>query len=271
MVLRFLFGNLMLLALNLTGQVITQQKWTPAWSVSVKGNAVEIDNLGDVYVVSNQDIIKYKSNGQLYRSYSNKSLGNISSIDASNPLKTLVFYRDLSRIVFIDNTLSEQQDNVYLERFGREFASLACTSNDENGFWLFDPVAFSLTRYNQKMGVKAEVLNINQLIGKTINPISMTERGNRLYLVDPRNGILLFDIFGTYLKTIPINGITRLWVDGEVLIALNEKKKLIRSSAKGIEQEILDIPEGDCVDLGWNAGKLYILGKEKLTVYETQK
>jgi hypothetical protein len=52
---------------------------------------------------------------------------------------------------------------------------------------------------------------------------------------------------------------------------LNEKKKLIRSSASGIEQEILDIPEGDCVELGWNAGKLYILGKEKLTVYETQK
>jgi len=68
-----------------------QQNWKPRWTVPVKGNALEVDNLGDVYVLANQDIIKYRSNGQFYRSYSNKSLGNISRIDASNPLKTLVF------------------------------------------------------------------------------------------------------------------------------------------------------------------------------------
>jgi hypothetical protein len=247
-----------------------QQKWKERWSIPAKGNAVEVDNLGDVYVLDNQDIIKYKHGGQLYRLYSNKSLGNIGSIDVSNPLKTLVFYRDLSRLVFIDNTLSEQKENVYLERIEREFASLACTSNDENGFWLFDPVGFSLTRYNQKMNVKAEVLNINQLTGKTINPVWMLERGNHLYLVDAKNGILLFDIFGMYLKTIPLIGITKLWVDGELLIALNEKKELTQSTITGIEQKLISLPENDFTDICWNAGRLYLLGKEKLTVYETE-
>jgi hypothetical protein len=251
-------------------QVIMQQNWKPRWTVPVKGNALEVDNLGDVYVLANQDIIKYRSNGQFYRSYSNKSLGNISRIDASNPLKTLVFYRDLSRLVFIDNTLSEQQENVYLERFEREFASLACTSNDDNGFWLFDPVSFSLTRYNQKMNVKAEVLNINQLTGKTINPVWMTERGNRLYLVDSKNGILLFDIFGTYLKTIPLIGITKLWIDGDWIVGLNESKTLVRSTISAIEQDSIRLPESDFVDIYWSAGRLCILGKEKLTVYETE-
>jgi hypothetical protein len=270
MVLRWIIACLCLMPIQHQAQVIMQQNWKPRWTVPVKGNALEVDNLGDVYVLANQDIIKYRSNGQFYRSYSNKSLGNISRIDASNPLKTLVFYRDLSRLVFIDNTLSEQQDNVYLERFGREFASLACTSNDENGFWLFDPVAFSLTRYNQKMNVKAEVLNINQLTGKTINPIWMIERGNRLYLVDAKNGILLFDIFGTYLKTIPLIGITKLWVDGDLLIALNEKKELTQSTITGMEQKLISLPENDFADICWNAGRLYVLGKEKLTVYETK-
>lgn len=269
MKLYWIFVCLSLIPRSMHAQDSLQQKWKEFWSVAVKGNTIEVDNLGDVYVLANQDIIKYKNGGQLYRLYSNKSLGNISRIDVSNPLKTLVFYRDLSRLVFIDNTLSEQQDNVYLERFGREFASLACTSNDENGFWLFDPVAFSLTRYNQKMNIKAEVLNINQLTGKTINPIWMLERGNRLYLVDAKNGILLFDIFGTYLKTIPLIGITKLWVDGDLLIALNEKKELTQSTITGIEQKLISLPERDFADICWNAGRLYVLGKEKLTVYET--
>ena len=270
MVLRWIIACLCLMPIQYQAQVIMQQNWKPRWTVPVKGNALEVDNLGDVYVLANQDIIKYRSNGQFYRSYSNKSLGNISRIDASNPLKTLVFYRDLSRLVFIDNTLTEQQENVYLERFEREFASLACTSNDDNGFWLFDPVSFSLTRYNQKMNVKAEVLNINQLTGKTINPVWMTERGNRLYLVDSKNGILLFDIFGTYLKTIPLIGITKLWIDGDWIVGLNESKILVRSTISAIEQDSIRLPESDFVDIYWSAGRLCILGKEKLTVYETE-
>jgi hypothetical protein len=243
--------------------------WKVLWSAEVTGNSVEVDNLGDVYVLANQDVIKYKSTGQLFRSYSNKSLGNISRIDVSNPLKILVFYRDLSRLVFVDNTLSEQKENVYLERFDREFASLACTSNDENGIWLYDPVAFSLTRYNQKMNIKAEVLNINQLTGKTINPIWMTERGNRLYLVDSQNGIMVFDIFGTYLKTLPIRGLTKLWIDGDLLVALNESKELIISSSTGLEQSRVALPDADFTDMCWNAGKVYILNKNRLIVYET--
>ena len=106
MVLRFLFGNLMLLALNVTGQEITQQKWTPAWSVSVKGNAVEIDNLGDVYVVSNQGIIKHKSNGPLNRRASTKSSGNISSREAIIPVKNLVINTHTTRIDFNQQTTS---------------------------------------------------------------------------------------------------------------------------------------------------------------------
>jgi len=266
----WLFFCLSFVSLQFYAQENLQPRWKMRWSVPVKGNAIEVDNLGDVYILANQDILKYKNGGQFYRSYSNKSLGNISRIDVSNPLKTLVFYRDLSRLVFIDNTLSEQKENVYLERFEREFASLACTSNDENGFWLFDPVAFSLTRYNQKMNVKAEVLNINQLTGKAINPVWMIERGNRLYLVDSKNGVLLFDIFGTYLKTIPIHGITKLWVDGELLVALNDKKELIQCSVSGIDREIIPLPETDFGDIGWNAGRLYLLGKEMLTVYESE-
>jgi hypothetical protein len=243
--------------------------WKLLWTAEVKGNSVEVDNLGDIYVLANQDVIKYKSSGQLFRSYSNKSLGNISRIDVSNPLKILVFYKDLSRLVFVDNTLSEQKENVYLERFEREFASLACTSNDENGIWLYDPVAFSLTRYNQKMNIKAEVLNINQLTGKAINPVWMTERGNRLYLVDSQNGIMMFDIFGTYLKTLPIKGLTKLWVDGELLVTLNENKELIISSSTGLEQKSIALPENNFTDMCWNAGKVYVLNKNRLTVYET--
>lgn len=269
-------SNIIILSLHvLTASINAQdtlpQKWLKQWSVQVNGNSINVDNLGDVYVVAKQDIMKYKNGGQLYRLYSNKSLGEISCIDVSNPLKTLVFYRDLSRLVFIDNTLSEQKESIYLEQIEREFASLACTSNDENGFWLFDPVAFTLTRYNQKMQVKAEVQNIHQLTGKTINPLWMIERGNRLFLVDAKNGILLFDIFGTYLKTIPLLEITKLWVDGDMLIALNEKMELIQGSFSGIEQRRIALPENDFTDICFLAGKLYILGKEELTVYEMKK
>jgi hypothetical protein len=271
MLLHFLFAFLSTVSVyhnKNTTPSDSSQKWKEAWSVSAQGNAIDVDNLGDVYLVANQDLIKYKNNGQLFRSYSNKSLGSISSIDVSNPLKILLFYKDLSRLAFIDNTLTEQKESLYLERFEREFSSLACTSNDENGIWLYDPVAFSLTRYNPKMNIKAEVKNINQLTGKAINPTWMIERGNRLYLVDTQNGILTFDIFGTYLKTIPLKGITKLWVAGEMLVALNDKRELLTSSLSGIEQETIALPTADFIDICWNGGKIYMLDKQRLTVYE---
>lgn len=75
-------------------------------SIPVKADLVTTDNLGYFYTATGDLLEKYDASGSLYKTYSNKTLGKIHSIDASNPLKLVLFYKEASQIVFLDNNLS---------------------------------------------------------------------------------------------------------------------------------------------------------------------
>src|SRR6476659_8841896 len=64
------------------------------------------DNLNNVYMIKDDELIKYLPDGRFFRRYSNLKLGTITSVDVTNPLKILVYYRDFQQIIFLDNQLS---------------------------------------------------------------------------------------------------------------------------------------------------------------------
>src|SRR5687768_4036966 len=64
------------------------------------------DDLGNAYMVEKNELKKYSAEGILLATYSNNNLGDLTVVDASDPLKLLLFFKDLSKIIFLDNTLS---------------------------------------------------------------------------------------------------------------------------------------------------------------------
>lgn len=172
-----------------------------------KNSHVSIDDFGNTYVITKSEIFKYNVMGELIKSFSTKRYGSIDFVDVTNPLKILVYYKDFQQILFLDNQLTASSNMISLEAIGLEQTSLVCTSAN-NSFWLYDKQNNSLLRYSEKSQQLVKIDNLKRVLDIDIKPNFMKEKSNYLYLNCPNEGILVFDIYGSFLKTIPIKNIT---------------------------------------------------------------
>ncbi len=183
-------------------------QWQPIRKV-IRPNAVgvDVDPIGNYYLHTRTEIFKYNPFDTLFSRYSELQNGGITFMDVSNPMKITVFYAGVSKVLFLDNTLNPTFTPTDLYALQLETATLVCSSYD-NGFWVFDAPSFSLTRVNSFGEVDRTVKNINQLTGiEELRPTALREKENLLYLADPNYGLFVFDIFGGFLKKIPLPGI----------------------------------------------------------------
>lgn len=190
----------------------------------LKGEIFTTDINGNFFDITNNQIIKYDKNSHKLYSYSNNLLGKISSVDASNPLKIIVFYKDFSKITILDNNLSEWIKEVEINEISLEETSLVCTSYN-NSIWFYNPLKFQLYRIENNTITNSSP-HIKNLLNIDIQPNFMTEYNNRLYVNDFEKGILVFDIYGTYIKTIPILGLKTFQVKEKFLIYVNSAKQI---------------------------------------------
>jgi len=120
-------------------------------------------------------------------------------------------------LAVLDNTLAVQGDPVDLNRSGFPQVTLACMSV-QNCFWFFDERLMQLTRVDNQLRTLSSTGRLDQLLGSTPRPVMMQEFDSWLYVCDPEQGVLVFDIFGGYAKTIPIIGTGSIEVrDGHIL------------------------------------------------------
>lgn len=180
-------------------------------SIEVAADHFTSDNVGNIYVVTGETITSYDQYGEELRIYSDKVLGDIFTVDAMWALKPIAYYQEAGFVVFLDNTLSAQGEPLNLAEHDLQTASVMCTSYN-NGLWFYDPLDYRLVKTDQNLNVQLETEYLNQLISPDIDPIAMLEKDNRLYVVDSILGIMMFDQFGSYYTTLPIVGVTKIWV-----------------------------------------------------------
>ena len=191
--------------------------------IEVTSKSIISDYLGNVYTIDDNEIAKYSAAGVLISSFSDKNAGTITSVDASNPLRVQVFYQDFGQIIYLDDVLSVIGSKISLIEQGLDQATLSCSSWDDR-IWLYDPQDFELKRLGSDLRLSHQSGNINQLVGIEANPNFIIEKNNFVYLNDPLTGILVFDQFGTYYKTLPVRGIDRFQVSGEQVFYLEDGK-----------------------------------------------
>ncbi len=168
-----------------------------------KGKLLETDQFGYYYEVGDTEIKKFTKEGEIYRTYSNNVLGVIANVDVSNPYKVLVYFRDFTKMLILDNFLTPTTDVIDLTEINLDETTLVCRSYND-GTWYYNPVKFELIRKNQELVTTNTSGNLANLLNKNIQPNFLLEYNNKVYLNDTTNGILVFDMYGTYLKTIPV-------------------------------------------------------------------
>jgi len=227
----------------------------------------EIDQLGNVYVVEKDEIIKYSQKREVHYRESIKLFGDISVIDLNNSLRPLIFYQDQKQLVFLDNALSKREAPISLENHNLDQVSLVASSINNNNVWLYNQEDFQLLKADQGFRIIYESGNLAQLLMMELNPIQMLEHNNYLYINNPRIGILVFDMFGTYYKTIPIKWADYFHVIEDDIYFVTDEKRLYRYNVFTFEEQEIQIPVHQFESLKVAKDKIYILKNNIIKCY----
>jgi len=184
---------------------------------------VKADEIGNTYVINREEILKYNAAGTFMKRYSNKRYGIITTIDCNNPLKILVFYKDFQQLLFLDNQLTPNSEILSLENLGYEQTDLVCTSVN-NSFWIYSKQNNELVRFNEQLQPIVKTGNLKQILQTDLHPNMIRESNNFLYMNCPEEGILVFDIYGTFYKTYPLLGLSSFDVVNETIIYFKDHK-----------------------------------------------
>jgi hypothetical protein len=193
------------------------------YTIKQRSNLFTTDNLNNSYLVNGEEVVKYTSIGKLFLKYSNKRYGNITSVDGTNALKVLLYYKDFQQLVFLDSQLSQNGETISLENLGYEQTDLVCTSFN-NSFWIYNKQTVELVRFNENSQQIAKTGNLKQLLQAELKPEFMIEHNSYLYLNCPDIGIYVFDMYGTFNKIISLKNIHSFQVSDNILYYYKDGK-----------------------------------------------
>jgi len=232
------------------------------YSIKTPADLFSTDNFGNTYFVKGDEIKKYNAQGELLKIFSAKNLGKITSIDASNPLRVLVFYKDFASVLFVDDLLSQNGDAINLLDLSLEQSDAVCTSFN-NGLWFFNRQNANLMRLDENLQTMVNTGNLNRLLGTTLKPTFLLEYNGYLYLNSPEEGIFVFDIYGTYFKTIHIKNLLHFQVKENQVIYFTD------SQLKSYNLKLLTeaaFPFGGVADARVEKENYYLFYKDSLVV-----
>jgi hypothetical protein len=176
------------------------------WLKTFTGDIVNasLDNLNNLYLVSSTgQIRKYNAAGDSTGVYNQvRNFGQLFSMDVSNPLQPLLFYKDFSTIVLLDRFLANRAV-IDLRRSGILQPSAAGISYDNN-IWVYDEWDSKLKKLNDQGVILLETADFRTAFSQTLHPQQIIDNNTMVYLADSAAGIFVFDIYGTYKKRIDL-------------------------------------------------------------------
>ena len=201
------------LAIGLRAQ--TQQDTSFTLTKTIKGDIVNfaVDKLGNIYTLSSgNQLKKLDASGDSLAIYNDvRRYGNVYSIDVTNPLKILVYYKEFSTIVMVDRLLNilNTIDLRSLNIFQAKAIGLAY----DNTVWIYDELEAKLKRVADDGSLVNETTDIRQFVDTVPEPSIICDQSGLVYLYDIAKGVYIFDHYGSFQKHIQIPG----WQDFSVI------------------------------------------------------
>jgi hypothetical protein len=237
-------------------------------TIAIEAKDLQTDRLGNMYVISKSNqLYKYSIDGKLLSTLNYKYLGNISFVDVTNPLEIYVFYKELNMVVFLDNNLAYRGE-MNLADYGIGQAAAVARSFD-NGIWIFDVSDMQLKKMDKDGGNFLASGNMRQYISQNSAITYLYDNTDRVFVNDSVNGIYTFDVFATYLKTIPIKGCHEIKVINEELFYHPNQSKLLKKyQLKTFQTSEYTLPEADLIkDVSIEKNRLYLLKATDINIY----
>ncbi len=197
-------------SLNAQERLVFAGKTTEGFTVDMHGN---------IYCWSGNGLVKHNTFGEEDLQHNAPSLGEITSVDASIPSRIQVFYQSAGIIQILDNNLVATSGDIDLTV--NNLTTITATAmTSTNRMALFD-------KANQELlltDLDLNILNRTRInLPKDINASSIVViPEHNILLVDTAEGIYWFDAFGTFLRKMPMSGISHVQTSGNDLYYLRD-------------------------------------------------
>lgn len=259
--------RIIILLLLLTSFLCHSQelKLSPDGSINQEANMVAADNFGNIFLLNKNKITKYNKNLELQYSYT--SAKAISSIDVSDPMKIIVFHKDLGIINILDNSLSESGAQIKLFELGLDKASLACTSH-RNGVYIYDPFTARLSHIDFDNNITTQSQNINLNFDNEFNPDFIAERKNIVFLSDSSKGMMIFDKYCTYKSFFLIQSSLALCIESDKIMFYKDNAIYQTDFDLAEPVKYISLPDSNIKSFYFINNKLYILTNNQLKIYK---
>ncbi len=229
------------------------------------------DNLNNIYLVSTDNQVKklddkYDSAGVFndVRRY-----GDIYSMDVSNPLKIIVFYKDFTTILVLDrffNTLN----TIDLRKYGILQVKAVAQSYDNN-YWIFDELDNKIKKLDDNGNVLLETADFRVLFSEQYEPTRIIDNDGSLYLYDTNNGWLIFDYYGALKQRVQVNGWKNVQVADKNLFGHDDRFLYFSNPrALNIQQVKTNINLASVIKMQKLGNKFFVLTKDGLSIYTLQ-
>lgn len=225
------------------------------------------DVLGNVYISKRELVQKYDSIGNYKFSQSQKSVGRISSIQAINTMKMIVFSEEQQAMCFLDNTLTPYESCVNFEDQNIGNATKVAVSSQPDKFWVYDQLnsrlqLLSLVQISQAQ----EIENLKGLLN-SIQIAFMFEHNSNLYIVDFSQGIYCLDMYGSLLNFIKKSNFKGFQVDVKFHYFIVEDSVLVIDNETNAEFKV-NCPINELIDFKKIGNNYYFRTAKEIKKYQ---
>ena len=201
-----------------------------------------VDALGSLYLLGKNDQLKkIDANGDSVAIFNAvRRYGQLYSIDVTNPLKILLYYRDFGTVLTLDrflsvrNTLDLRRQNI--------FQAKAVGLAYDNNIWVFDEQDGKLKRIGEDGKLILQTNDLRLVFDTLPSPDFITDQDGLVYLYDTTRGAYLFDYYGALKTRIPFTGWHDFMVATKTMYGRKENE-MLKYEAGTLDLKHVKIPE----------------------------
>lgn len=183
-----------------------------------------VDKLGYLYIVNENQIEKIDTNKQIVFRQSIKSIGTINQIEFINAQNILLFSVEQQQISLLDNTLTSNGYNIALEDYGIMNALHISSSSRPNLIWIYDQFNSKIILFDlYRKIIVQEVSNFKGLNGIKSEIIYFQELENNL-IIQSDKFIFILDMNINLINKVVKQAGTKAFLNGNILLHFEKSK-----------------------------------------------
>lgn len=230
-----------------------------------------VDNLNNIYLLNAGNQVKKVDDKGDSIAVSNalKKFGDIHSMDISNALKIIVYYKDFTTIIVLDRFL-KTVNTIDLRRYGILQAQAVAISYDNN-YWVFDEVENKLKKIDDNGNLLLSTPDLRTVFDDAFLPEKIIDYDGAVYLYNKSQGFKIFDYYGSLKQSVPLINRRNIQVVKNSILSFADSMMYAYNIPVFTEKSYAFTPPiQDGVKFQKIMNTLYVLKSDGLHVYSAQ-